>query len=129
MWCCRDAFDKNRLIFIGRKVFGETFASGTSINPDLITSDQYAQAYLDYFFSDKGPIKKLEKYFVEANARQGKQRTPLGCQIKTGTGKERRNSDEETREEKKPPENVEEGDRRGENLKLSIVETHPHESQ
>lgn len=42
-------------------------------------------------------------------------------------GKQRRNSDEETREEKKPSENMEEGNQRGENLKLSIVETQPHE--
>lgn len=101
----------------------------TSINLDLITSDQYAQAYLDYFFSDKGPITKLENYFAEATARQREQRRPLGCQIKTGMEKQRRNSDEETREEKKPSENSEEGIQREEILKLSIVETQPHESQ
>lgn len=101
----------------------------TSINLDLITSDQYAQAYLDYFFSDKGPITQLENYFVEANSRQRMQRTSFGCQIKTGTEKQRCNSDEENREERKPSENMEEGNQRGENLKLSIVETQPHDSQ
>lgn len=125
---CHVAFDKNQLIFTGRKVSGETSAVETSINLDLITSEQYAQAYLDYFFSEKGQIKQLENYFVHANARQGKQGTPLGCPIKTGTGKQRRNSDEETREDKKASENREEGDQRGESLKLSIVETQ-HESQ
>lgn len=129
LWCCHVARNKNQLIFTGRKVFGATSANRISINLDLITSDQYAQAYLDYLFSDKGPITKLENYFVEANARERKQRTPLGCQIKTGTGKQRPNSDEETREEKKPPENMEEGNQMGEDLKLSIVETQLHEPQ
>lgn len=97
----------------------------TSVNLDLITSDQYAQAYLDYFFSDKGPITKLEDYFVEANASQRKQRMPLGWQIKTGMEKKQW----KTREEKNPSEIMEEGNQRGESLKLSIVETQPHESQ
>lgn len=122
--CCHVALYKNQLIFTGRKVFGENSANKISVNLDLITSDQYAQAYLDYFFSDKGPITKLENYFVEANARQRKQRTPSERQTKTGTGKESWNSDEETREERKVPEDAEEG-----SLKLSIVETQPHEAQ
>lgn len=125
--CCHVALNKNQLIFTGRKVFGETSANVTSFNLDLITSDQYAQAYLDYLFSDEGPVTKLENYFAEVTARQREQRRPLGCQLKTGVGKE--NSDEETREEKKPSENMEEGNQRGDNLKLSIVETQPLESQ
>lgn len=129
LWCCCVALNQNQLIFTGRKVFGETSAVEPPVNLDLITSDQYAQAYLDYFFSDNGPITKLENYFVEANASQRKQRTPLGCQIKTETAKQRYNSDEESREEKGPSETKEEGDQRAENLKLSIVETQPHEPQ
>lgn len=88
------------------------------INLDLITSDQYAQAYLDYFFSGKGPVTKLESYFIEASDRERKQRME----------KRRDSSDETTkREEESPPENVEEGNRRDENLKLSIVESQPPE--
>lgn len=117
-----------KLIFTGRRISGETSANVTSsINLDLITSDQYSQAYLDYFFSDKGPITKLEDYFMEANDRQRKQNIPLGCKIKSETGKQRYINDVETTEGKRPVGNMERGNHKDENLKLSIVETQPHE--
>lgn len=117
-----------KLIFTGRRISGETSASVTSsINLDLITSDQYSQAYLDYFFSDKGPITKLEDYFMEANDRQRKQNMQLGCKIKSETGKQRYINDGETTEGKRPLGNMERGNQKDENLKLSIVETQPHE--
>lgn len=101
----------------------------SSINLDLITSDQYAEAYLDYFFSDKGPVKKLEHYFIEVNDRQREHKVPLGCKIKTGKVTERGNDAEETTEERRPSKNMEDSNQKDENLKLSIVETEPHESQ
>lgn len=117
-----------KLIFTGRRISGETSASVTSsINLDLITSDQYSQAYLDYFFSDKGPITKLEDYFMEANDRQRKQNMPLGCKIKSEMGKQRYINDGETTEGKRPLGNMERGNQKDENLKLSIVETQPDE--
>lgn len=119
---------KKKLIFTGRRVSGETSANVTSsINLDLITSDQYSQAYLDYFFSDKGPITKLENYFMEANDRQRKAKMPLGCKLKSEMGKQRYINDGETTEGKRPSGNMERGNQRDENLKLSIVETQPHE--
>lgn len=119
---------KKQLIFTGRRISGETSANVTSsINLDLITSDQYSQAYLDYFFSDKGPITKLENYFMEANDRQRKPKMPLGCKIKREAGKQGYISDEENTEEKRPSGNMERGNQKDENLKLSIVETQPHE--
>lgn len=115
---------KKQLIFTGRRVSGETSANVTSsINLELITSDQYSQAYLDYFFSDKGPITKLENYFMEANDRQRKQKMPLGCKIKKETGKQGYSSDGEITEGKRPSGNMERGNQKDENLKLSIVET------
>lgn len=122
------AFTKTQLIFTGRRVFGETSANmSSSINLDLITSDQYSQAYLDCFFSDKGPITKLENYFMEASDRQRKQKMPLGCKIKRETGRQRDINDEETTEGKRPSKNMEEGNQRDETLKLSIVETQQHD--
>lgn len=41
-------------------------SSIASINLDLITSDQYAQAYLHHLFSDQGPVSKIETYFTKA---------------------------------------------------------------
>lgn len=66
---------------------------------------------------------------MKPNVRQTKQRTPPESQKKTETGKQRRNSDGEVREENQPSENMEEGNQRGDNLQLSIAETQPHEPQ
>lgn len=41
--------------------------SSASINLDLITSDQFAQAYLHHLFSDQGPVSKIETYFTKAS--------------------------------------------------------------
>ncbi|CAL1577929.1 unnamed protein product [Knipowitschia caucasica] len=41
--------------------------SNKSINLDLISSDFYAQAYLRHFFSDQGPVAKMETYFTNAS--------------------------------------------------------------
>ncbi|XP_034041181.1 uncharacterized protein LOC117523696 [Thalassophryne amazonica] len=40
--------------------------TSTPVNLDLITSDQYAQAYLDQLFSKKGPVVELENDFIKA---------------------------------------------------------------
>ncbi|XP_072293554.1 uncharacterized protein [Eucyclogobius newberryi] len=42
-------------------------ASKVFINLDLISSDHYAQAYLHHFFSDQGPVAKMETYFTKAS--------------------------------------------------------------
>lgn len=42
-------------------------APNMSINLDLITSDNYAQAYLHHFFSDQGPVAKVDTYFTKAS--------------------------------------------------------------
>ncbi|XP_068183720.1 uncharacterized protein [Antennarius striatus] len=66
---------------------GTRSASGTessSMNLDLITSDQYAQAYLDHLFSDKGPVAQLEDYFIKSNDVLRKLSPHPGCENKTG---------------------------------------------
>lgn len=42
-------------------------ASNLPLNPDLISSDHYTQAYLHHFFSDLGPVAKVETYFTKAS--------------------------------------------------------------
>ncbi|XP_036980697.1 uncharacterized protein LOC119034087 isoform X2 [Acanthopagrus latus] len=110
----------------------------SSINLDLITSDQYAQAYLDHLFSDKGPVAKLENYFIMAGENLGTLRTE--CKNKTGERNGTEESDGEQRvdmvkddkqvktERRDGREEAEEHERRDEHLKLSIVETQPDES-
>lgn len=56
----------------------------SSINLDLITSDQYTQAYLDHLFSAKGPVAELENYFNKASERLRVLTTELGCKSKAG---------------------------------------------
>lgn len=127
-------------------------AASPSINLDQITSDQYAQAYLDHLFSDKGPVAELENYFIKASANLRTLRTQPGCKDKTGLrngleqsdgvrlkeradgshGEQRADSgkgDEQGETERRGRgEETEECERRDESLKLSIVETHPDES-
>ncbi|XP_030296749.1 uncharacterized protein LOC115596095 isoform X2 [Sparus aurata] len=110
----------------------------SSINLDLITSDQYAQAYLDHLFSDKGPVAKLENYFIMAGENLGTLRTE--CKNKTGEENGLEECDGEQQvdmvkddkrvktERTEGREEAEERERRDERLKLSIVETQPDES-
>ncbi|XP_031695363.1 uncharacterized protein LOC116377776 isoform X1 [Anarrhichthys ocellatus] len=129
-----------------RRVSGPDATSETtssSINLDLITSDQYAQAYLHHLFSDKGPVAKLENYFIKAGDDLRTPRTEPGCTNKTGVrnggeqsdgvhlrgraegvdGQQRVDGgDGDERDE------MQEREQRDESLHLSIVETQPDES-
>ncbi|XP_039856911.1 uncharacterized protein LOC120714638 isoform X1 [Simochromis diagramma] len=70
-----------------RRVSGLDTSSTTvpsSINLDLITSDQYTQVYLDHLFSAKGPVAELENYFNKASERLRVLTTELGCKSKAG---------------------------------------------
>ena len=142
-----------------RRVSGaDNTCESSSINLDLITSDQYAQAYLGHLFSDKGPVAELENYFARASDNLRTLRPKPGCTNKTGVsnGTEQRDGerpgdqaegvDEERRvdggkgwrqdkgekqdkmERRGRREETEEHDQRDESLKLSIVETQPEES-
>ncbi|XP_008290416.1 uncharacterized protein LOC103364904 [Stegastes partitus] len=118
----------------------ESTAVSSSINLDLITSDQYAQAYLDRLFSDKGAVAELENYFATASenlktlrcsnkkmSRNGIEQDegqPLKDQA-GGTNAEQRADEMEGRARRGE---TEENNQRGESLKLSIVETQPEES-
>nr|XP_046258811.1 uncharacterized protein LOC124066468 isoform X2 [Scatophagus argus] len=115
---------------------GTTSATVSSINLDLITSDQYAQAYLDHLFSDKGPVAELENYFIKASEKLRTLRTQPGCKDKTGLETEDRTEqradmgkdDKQGKTERRGRlEEAEEREQRGETLKLSIVETQPVE--
>lgn len=114
--------------------------SSSSINLDLITADQYAQAYLDHLFSVNGPVAELENYFIKASDNLRMLRTPLGCKNKTGVRNKIEQSDgvqrvgmgkddtQGKRERRGRLEQAEECEQRDESLKLSIVETQPDES-
>lgn len=111
--------------------------SSSSINLDLITADQYAQAYLDHLFSDSGPVAELENYFIKASDNLRTLRTPLGCKNKTGVRNGIEQSDgaqrvgmgkDDTQERRGRLEQAEECEQRDESLKLSIVETQLDES-
>ncbi|XP_072246435.1 uncharacterized protein [Leuresthes tenuis] len=99
------------------------------VNLDLITSDQYAQAYLDHLFSNKGPVAELENYFTKASKRLGTHRTELRCKNKTGVDlidkAERINEEERTVKLEMRIKGQETEERNDDNLKLSIVETQP----
>lgn len=115
-------------------------SSSSSINLDLITSDQYAQAYLDHLFSDNGPVAELENYFIKASDNLKMLRNPLGSEIQTGERNRIEQSagvlrvdmvkdDVEDKSERRGRlEKAEEYVQRDESLKLSIVETQPQES-
>lgn len=122
-------------------------AVSTPINPDLISSDQYAQAYLGHLFSGKGPVAELENYFITSsenlrtlrtqpckNKTRSKEqsdgvRSQHGAQGLSGEQSEdRAKGDEEDKTERRGRrEEVEEHERRDDSLKLSIVETQPAE--
>ncbi|XP_035519911.1 uncharacterized protein LOC118329741 isoform X2 [Morone saxatilis] len=133
-----------------RRVSGPYTTSATvscSINLDLITSDQYAQAYLDHLFSDKGPVAELENYFNKASDNLRTLRTQPGCKNKTWVrnGKEQsggvhlkdqaegvngeqrvdrgKGDKQDEMERRGRREEAEEREQRDESLKLSIVET------
>ncbi|KAM6997345.1 uncharacterized protein LKV04_006071 isoform 2-T2 [Tautogolabrus adspersus] len=122
------------------------------INLDLITSDQYAQAYLDRLFSDKGPVAELENYFMKASDNLRTLTTKLACKNKTEVsngiqtsdgvhlvdraegmdGDQREDGGTAGTEMKKGgsgrQEETEECKRSDESLQLSIVETQPDDS-
>ncbi|KAI3363410.1 hypothetical protein L3Q82_012027, partial [Scortum barcoo] len=129
---------------------GTTSAAASSfVNLDLITSDQYAQAYLEHLFSEKGPVAELENYFIKVGDNLRMLRTQPGCKNKTGlrNGTEQSNGvhlkdgDEGANGEQRADrgkgakqgnmerrrEETEEYEQREESLKLSIVETQPDE--
>ncbi|KAL3050618.1 hypothetical protein OYC64_012608 [Pagothenia borchgrevinki] len=104
----------------------------SSINLDLITSDQYAQAYLHHLFSDKGPLAELEDYFIKASANLRTLRTEPGCTNNKGVGNEIKESDGVhvgDQAQGRRGRREEECEQRGEGLHLSIVETQPNESR
>lgn len=123
-------------IFTGwrRGVSGPGNASSdasSTVNLDHITSDQYAQAYLDYLFSDKGPVAALKNYFTEASENL----SPLGCKNKRGERSGTEQSDGVQRvdmgkgdDRGRRLQKEEECERSDESLKLSIVETQLPES-
>ncbi|XP_074503266.1 uncharacterized protein LOC141774472 [Sebastes fasciatus] len=137
-----------------RRVSGPDSTSvSSSINLDLITSDQYAQAYLHHLFSDKGPVAELENYFIKASDNLRTLRTDPGCTNKTGVrngpeqsdgehlrgrahqgtdGGQRASGGEDDNQGKTDGrgrrDETEECERRGERLQLSIVETQPKET-
>ncbi|KAF1375500.1 hypothetical protein PFLUV_G00220850 [Perca fluviatilis] len=138
-----------------RTVSGLDTTSATvssSINLDLITSDQYAQAYLHHLFSDKGPVAELENYFIKASVNLRTLRIEPGCTNKTGVGNGMEQSDGvhlndraqgidgEQRVDRGKGDNrgktdrrerrdeTEKSEQRDESLQLSIVETQPDES-
>ncbi|XP_017283838.1 uncharacterized protein LOC108243109 [Kryptolebias marmoratus] len=103
---------------------------------DLITSDQYAQAYLEQLFSSKGPVAQLENYFTKAGDRLEKPKTHLKSKNMTGKRKTTEQSEEGHLSDQGVTEHQSVGtvERRGEettqdaSLKLSIVETQPEDS-
>lgn len=112
-----------------------------SINLDLITSDQYAQVYLDHLFSDEGPVAELEKYFNKAsdymktlvlvprstnktgmkNAIEQSDGVSLKGQAEGVSGETQQGEIEQSQEK------MMDCSQREESLKLSIVETQPEE--
>ncbi|XP_030604179.1 uncharacterized protein LOC115793372 [Archocentrus centrarchus] len=113
-------------------------AVSSSINLDLITSDQYTQAYLDHLFSAKGPVAELENYFNKASERLKVLTTELGCTSKAGLANEIQKSEGvHLKDQTKGTDEVQIADRgtmesrrrQGEeSLKLSIVESQPDQS-
>ncbi|KAM7408386.1 hypothetical protein PAMA_002213 [Pampus argenteus] len=114
-------------------------AVSSTINLDLITSDQYAQAYLDHLFSEKGPVAELENYFSRASDNLRTLRTGPGCTKKSNDGEHLKDQADgingeqgtERRKDEKQErggEETEEWNQRDESLRLSIVETQAQES-
>ncbi|KAG7511678.1 hypothetical protein JOB18_007236 [Solea senegalensis] len=117
----------------------------SSINLDLITSDQYTQAYLDYLFSDRGPVAELESYFNKTKDNLQTLTQP-GCAEETGVREQRdgeqaqgihakeqredgaKGDKQDGMEASGGQEETEESIQRDESLKLSITETKPEKS-
>lgn len=136
------ALNQSSPIFTGRReiISGPNNTSvnvTTSINLHLNPLDQYTRAQLDYLFSDKGPVAKLDNYFITASAKLRTMRTPLGCKNKTRVGNEQsdvmqtvnvgKDDKQGTMEKMATHAKAEECDQRHESLKQSIVETQLHE--
>ncbi|XP_068597640.1 uncharacterized protein [Brachionichthys hirsutus] len=123
---------------------GTRSASGSgppSLNLDLITSDQYAQAYLDHLFSDEGPVAQLEDYLIKSKDVLQKRSAHRGCENKTGVRHRSGRGDgaplndggasldagaDEKRDETESrgrEEKTEEPERRDGNVKLSVDES------
>ncbi|XP_023130371.2 uncharacterized protein LOC111571451 [Amphiprion ocellaris] len=107
------------------------------MNLDLITSDQYAQAYLDRLFSDEGPVAELQSYFTKAsenlNTLRCTNKKKLRNETEQSKGEHLKDQTEGTKAEQRVEsrgrrEDTEECRQRDESLKLSIVETQPEES-
>ncbi|XP_077352426.1 uncharacterized protein LOC144001752 isoform X2 [Festucalex cinctus] len=95
-------------------------ASSFSLNPDLITSDQYARAYVERLFAEDGPVEELRNYFAMASDKLRTLRTgPPACL--TRTAKETGPCEGHTVEMQDKMEKQD--DVNDEELKLSIVET------
>lgn len=97
--------------------------SSSAVCPDLITSDQYAEAYLHRLFSANGPVAELQNYFIKAgDSSRTPPRTALGGEEEAGPrgGVKRVEGGEGG-----AAEGCESG---GDSLKLSIVETQPLDS-
>nr|XP_057914972.1 uncharacterized protein LOC131108161 isoform X2 [Doryrhamphus excisus] len=89
-----------------------------SLNLDLVTSDQYAQAFVEQLFSEAGPVAELKNYFNNVSAKLNVLRTgPPGCDRKE-TGQ-----CPDVLAEGMHEGQASEVGRRDEDLKLSIVET------
>lgn len=145
---CQVALNWIQINFTGRRVSeadNTSTAVSSSINLDLITSDQYAQAYLDYLFSENGPVAELQNYFTKAShfmrsLRPEAAGTEVGMRnvIEQSDGvhpKEqaegiiREREDEGKGGKQKRRGEVEECNQRDEGLKLSTVETQPEALQ
>ncbi|XP_061915522.1 uncharacterized protein LOC133657797 [Entelurus aequoreus] len=102
----------------------EIASAPTSFNPDLVTSDQYSQAYVEQLFSEGGPVAQLQDYFDKASRKLGVLRTAPLCPSSKARGGQEALSDPDV-----PAEGTHEGPQtserseRDEDLKLSIVET------
>lgn len=107
--------------------------SSSAVHPDLITSDQYAEAYLHRLFSANGPVAELENYFIKAgDTNRNPPRSALGSREETSL----RDGAERGGGEKRVDggggggggEAAEGCQSGGDSLKLSIVETQPLDS-
>ncbi|CAN9499581.1 unnamed protein product [Ophioblennius macclurei] len=100
----------------GRRI-GHPDPSSSSLGLDSVTSDQYARAYLDRLFSEKGPVEELQNFFTQAVENLKRLRMD-------GVGGKSKAHDEGGGKQE------EEVERRGreETEKLSIVETQPQEN-
>ncbi|KAK2824547.1 hypothetical protein Q5P01_021722 [Channa striata] len=108
-----------------------------SINLDLVTSDQYVQAYLDHLFSDKGPVAELENYFHKASnylrtlrprpERLNETRVRNAIEQSDGANVEDQAEARSGEPGAERREKVAESNQREESLKMSIVETQPEE--